>query len=179
MARIARKRKVVEVPPELSELSYQVGKFMEYWGFKRIHGRIWLHLYLASEPLDAGDLIARLGISRALASLSIADLLKYSVIQEVGASPAGTILYHANPHVLKVITHVLRTRERKMLARIHSACNHLEALARPTKTRAGLNEERVHEVRDMAGGAYMVLNAALKYVEGENPELVEWLKTFV
>ena len=175
MARIARKRKTIEIPPELSELSEQIGEFMEYWGFKRIHGRIWLYLYVANEPLDAGDLISRLKISRALASLSIADLMKYEVIQEAEVSAAGTILYRANPEVLKVITHVLRTRERSMLARIHAACDHLQALTKPTKARAGLSEEKVKEVGEMASGAYKVLNSALKYVEGENPELVQWL----
>lgn len=178
MARIARKRRPIEIPPELAELSDQIGDFLEYWGFKKIHGRIWLHLYVAQQPLDAGDLIYRLNISRALVSISITDLLEYSVIQPAGSSSAGTILYRANPELLKVITHVLRIRERKMLARIKSASLHLDELAGSTKERAELSTERVQHVRDITDGAYKLLNFFLKYIEGENPELKQLLKAF-
>lgn len=57
------------LPPELEDLANEVGDFICYWGFKKIHGRLWTHIYLARVPLDAGQLMQRLKVSKALISL--------------------------------------------------------------------------------------------------------------
>ena len=46
--------------PELDELAEFVGEFIQYWGFKRIHGKIWAHLFLSEVPLDATTLVSSL-----------------------------------------------------------------------------------------------------------------------
>jgi DNA-binding transcriptional regulator GbsR (MarR family) len=112
-------------PPELEELASQVGEFIQYWGFKQVHGRIWTHLFLSDHPLDAGDLGKRLKISKALVSMSIADLMEYDVIQEVGRGDQGTTLYRANPDQTKVIFNVLRRRERRLLSSVKAAWQQL------------------------------------------------------
>lgn len=109
------------VPPELEDLANEIGDFICFWGFKKIHGRIWTHLFLSSEALDAGQLMSRLRVSKALISLSLNDLLRYEVIIESQKSSRGTQTYLANPNVLDVILNVLRRRERKMLARAESS----------------------------------------------------------
>jgi two-component system phosphate regulon sensor histidine kinase PhoR len=43
----------------LHSLSEQIGDFIQYWGFKKIHGMIWTHLYLSSTPLSAHELIQK------------------------------------------------------------------------------------------------------------------------
>src|ERR1700730_8342606 len=96
------------LPPELEELAGEVGDFICYWGFKKIHGRLWTHIYLATLPVDAGQLMQRLKVSKALISLYLHDLLKYDVIIESGKSTRSTQTYVANPEVLDVILNVLR-----------------------------------------------------------------------
>lgn len=110
--------KHLRVPPEMEDVASQIGEFIEYWGFKNVHGRIWTHLFLAETPLDASDIVERLCISKALVSMSISDLLEYEVIQFAGKSERSTVLYKANPNVTSVIVNVLRKRERRMLSRI-------------------------------------------------------------
>lgn len=109
------------VPAEFENLADKIGDFLAYWGFKKVHGRIWTHLFTAQNPLDASDLIRRLRISKALVSLTVKDLLFYGVISEAGKSERGTILYRANPNVTEVILNVIRGRERKLLAQIRAA----------------------------------------------------------
>ncbi|MBX9769241.1 MAG: hypothetical protein K2X47_18335 [Bdellovibrionales bacterium] len=109
------------VPAEFENLADKIGEFMAYWGFKKVHGKIWTHLFTAETPLDASDLIKRLHISKALVSLTVKDLLQYEVIFETGKSERGTILYRANPNVTAVILNVIRGRERKLLAQIRAA----------------------------------------------------------
>lgn len=114
--------------PEMKYLSELVGEFMEYWGFKKIHGRIWTFVYLSERPIDAGALIKNLGVSKALISLAMKELLDYNVLIESGMSPEGTRLYTANPDLQKVITNVLRQRERVMMGKVVAAFNHVKKL---------------------------------------------------
>ena len=110
-----------DVPPEFHDLAENIGAFIEYWGFKRVHGRIWTHLFLSDRPLDSGDLVKRLKISKALVSMSVADLMEYDVIRPAGKGAEGTQLFAANPDLTSVIFNVLRQRERKMLGLIEAS----------------------------------------------------------
>jgi DNA-binding transcriptional regulator GbsR (MarR family) len=100
----------------INGLADRVGDFIQYWGFKKIHGRLWTHVYLSKEPLDAAELMRRLDISKSLASITINDLLKYQVILQKGKGPNDTFVYVANPDVRSVILDILRNRETQMLS---------------------------------------------------------------
>ncbi len=159
------------VPPELEELAAEVGDFICYWGFKKIHGRLWTHVYLSKEPLDAGVLMRRLGVSKALISLSLNDLLKYDVIQESGKSPRGTQTYKANPDVLDVILNVLRRRERKMLNKAEAGHKMLSQVRPELIEKAGLHTERIAAMGTMIGQAQ---NALLSLLELATLDLKSW-----
>jgi DNA-binding transcriptional regulator GbsR (MarR family) len=150
------------LPPELEDLANEVGDFICYWGFKKIHGRLWTHIYLASEPLDAGQLMQRLGVSKALISLSLNDLLRYDVIVESGKSTRGTQTYIANPDVLDVILNVLRRRERKMLAKAETSFRMLSSLGLERQQKASLHGERIHALGRMIQQAQNALSSLLE-----------------
>ncbi|MGE0526638.1 MAG: GbsR/MarR family transcriptional regulator [Bdellovibrionales bacterium] len=150
------------VPPELEELANEVGDFICYWGFKRIHGRLWTHIYLSRDPLDAGQLMQRLRVSKALISLSLNDLLRYDVILEAGKSARGTQTYAANPDVLDVILNVLRRRERKMLAKTETSHRMLSMLSPESLDRAQLFPERLQSLGRMIEQAQNALGSLLE-----------------
>jgi len=129
--------------PELEELSEQVGGFIEHWGFKKIHGKIWTHLYLSKSPLDATSLVKRLKVSKALVSFSIHDLLDYDVIREVGRGRGRMVLYEANPDVTAVIVNVLKKRELKMLSDVSLACGSLKAKGPLSQPGIVLDSEKI------------------------------------
>ncbi len=150
-----------KLPPELEDLAEQIGQFIEYWGFKKIHGRIWTHLYLSKDPLDATELRERLKVSKALISMSLADLLEYEVIQELGKGPRGTLVYRANPDVTQVILGVIRKRERKMISQIQAA-HRLVADLKPEDQRAVLlDADRIQSLGTMIQGAQGALEALM------------------
>src|ERR1035437_5061829 len=146
------------LPPELEELAGEVGDFICYWGFKRIHGRLWTHIYLAKVPLDAGRLMQRLKVSKALISLSLNDLLKFDVILEAEKSARGTQTYVANPDVLDVILNVLRRRERKMLSKAETSHKMLSSLSQENFRRANLHSDRIQALGRMIEQAQNALN---------------------
>lgn len=144
-------QRVLGACAELSGLADQIGEFIQYWGFKKVHGRIWAHLFLSKVPFDAMDIRRRLNISKALVSLSVRDLIHYGVIREAGKSERGTILYEANPDIREAIFNVLRTREKKMMARIDSALKLVDALGHETRCQHHLAEERLKGLGDLIG----------------------------
>lgn len=150
------------MPPELDALADEVGDFICYWGFKKVHGRLWTHLFLAKDALDAGQLMGRLKISKALTSLSLNDLLKYEVILEHGKSNRGTQLYIANQDVLDVILNVLRARERKMLARAEISQKMLYQLGESALASARLQADRVESIGRLIGQAQNALTGLLE-----------------
>lgn len=156
----------LRVPPELSDVAEQVGAFMEYWGFKSIHGRIWTHIFLSQEPLDAGALIKRLDVSKALMSMSLAELLDHDVIQIAGKG--STTTYSANPDITHTIMAVLRKRERRMLNRVSSAAKTLP-LGAVGEVR--LNPERVQSLQSMIETAEMTLECLLSL---KNFDFSQW-----
>jgi len=114
--------------PEIDYLAELIGELIEYWGFKHIHGRIWLHLNLSQRPLDAQDLMDRLNVSKALISISMKDLIEYDVVKQAALSQTGTRTYVTNSNINEVIERILRSREKVMLGKIRSAFNNLKQL---------------------------------------------------
>lgn len=150
-----------ELPPELDNLANEIGDIICYWGFKKIHGRLWTHIYLSEEPLDAGQLMQRLKVSKALISLSINDLLRQEVIIESAKSARGTQTYVANPNVLNVIQNVLRRREQKMLARTEASAKQLRELNAASLHEAHLQPTRLVSLTTMIDQAMAALNGLL------------------
>lgn len=114
-------------PFSLNQLAEQIGLFIQYWGFKKIHGQLWTHIYLSANPISALELGKRLEVSKALVSLSIKDLLEYDLILPVESPNKKLKLYIANPDVFTVILEVLKSREAPMLTKIEKTFSALEA----------------------------------------------------
>ena len=154
-------RHLHKVPPEMEELAEQIGSFIEYWGFKKIHGQIWTHIFLAKEPICSTTLVKRLNVSKALISLAIKDLLEYDVIQVAGKGDHRKILFQSNSDLIKVICSVLRMRERKMLAQISSSFKNLKKLKADDKFVCPLDPEKTEELGQMIETAEQTLDSVI------------------
>ncbi|MCO4793526.1 MAG: hypothetical protein KC493_07435 [Bacteriovoracaceae bacterium] len=130
-----------KIPLELDGLCIEVGKFIEYWGFKEIEGRIWCHLLLSSRPLCPQDLIDRTGVSKGLVSLSLSRLIEYDVIRLEYTQGRRTQFFQVNENVTEVIKGVLRTRERKMMAKIENSLSLLKNI--PPEELGNVNLKRL------------------------------------
>ena len=131
------------ITPELVELAEQLGDFMEYWGYKKIHGQIWCHIYLAAAPLDAGDIIDKLGVSKALVSITLKELMQYGVIEEAGKSAKGRRAYKAHSDISKPIFETLRRREQLMISRIIAAYRNLARVPAEELKQAGIQKAKL------------------------------------
>lgn len=95
------------------------GAFIEWWGFRAIHGRVWTLLALTGRPLSQIDIAALLDVSRSLVHGAVNELEAWGLIQRVGKHRRAPIV--AVTEVWPVITQVLRTREWMMIERVRIA----------------------------------------------------------
>ncbi len=90
-----------------------VGGFIEYWGFKAIHGRVWTLLALRTTPLSQTEIAKTLGVSRSLISGAVSELVDYGLVQPVGDHRNAP--YEAVFDMWPTIADVLRRREWMLL----------------------------------------------------------------
>lgn len=107
-----------EAPPPakaLDPLRYQacetVGSVMELWGFKRIHGMVWMCVYLHGRAMAAGEIKDALGISSGLVSMTVHDLEHWGVIHRRQTPGERRDFYDAEANIWRPIMRVLRERE--------------------------------------------------------------------
>ncbi len=143
--------------PELKELETLVGEFIQYWGFKKIHGRIWAHLYTSTTPLDSQTLMSRLKVSKGLMSLAVRDLLEFEVIEPVSVGKHGVTFYQANQDLMLVITNVLRKREAVMISSVSSCLERLAAVNEKDLKQAKIDIAKVDNVKKMTDSAQGLL----------------------
>lgn len=143
---------------ESSELAALIGSFTEYWGFKKIHGKIWTLLFLSDVPRDAGYFIKELRVSKGLISIALKEMIDHKVILKIDKVEAGTQLYEANPSVLEVIFNVLRTRERKLIGEIQSTFSrHKDSL----RQKQDFSPKRIESLGEMIGAATHAIDGFL------------------
>jgi DNA-binding transcriptional regulator GbsR (MarR family) len=86
-----------------------VGAFIEYWGFKAIHGRIWTLLALSTRPLTQVQIADFLDVSRALVSGAVAELMEHGLIRPL--DDRRNAQFEAVVDIWPTISDVLRERE--------------------------------------------------------------------
>lgn len=96
-----------------------VGAFIEYWGFKSIHGRVWTLLALRAEPVAQAEIAHTLGVSRSLVSGAVAELGRLGLVRAVGEHRNAP--YEAVMDFWPTIADVLRGREWMLLERARLA----------------------------------------------------------
>lgn len=96
-----------------------VGAFIEYWGFKSIHGRVWTLLALRARPMAQAEIAATLGVSRSLISGAVAELVSHGLVRATGEHRNAP--YEAVMDFWPTIADVLRGREWMLLERARMA----------------------------------------------------------
>ena len=86
-----------------------VGQFIEYWGFKQVHGRVWTLLALRAQPMAQTEIAHTLGVSRSLISGAVHELTEWGLVRAVGEHRNAP--YEAVMDFWPTISDVLRERE--------------------------------------------------------------------
>jgi DNA-binding transcriptional regulator GbsR (MarR family) len=128
---------------ELDLVVDNIGRFIEYWGFRKIHGKVWGLVYLCSEPISTPDIVSKLGVSKALVSGAINDLLKYKLIEKVGQVKHGGYTYVSTRDLAGVVREVIKNRELILLEEIENDLTVLGKLPKSDKDKLGVSHENI------------------------------------
>ena len=130
------------------------GDFIEYWGFKAIHGRIWAYLAISSQPRSQKELAEALGMSKGSISIAINELTDYGLVKP--SADYRHAPYEAVMDVWPIISGVLREREWMLLetARLtlEGALTELERVqVAATRLRGGATPEQKNSLSGHSG----------------------------
>jgi len=159
------------LPGELSAseraVSDAIGRLMQFWGFKRNMGRVWTVLYLNERPLTAQDLRERLGLSTGAVSMTVTELVRWGVVKKVWIQGERREHFAAEGNLWKMISRVLRERERaEILDTITAMQDALRAIEPQTRSadarvreRAIVQHERIGQLLELARLGKQLLDA--------------------
>jgi DNA-binding transcriptional regulator GbsR (MarR family) len=106
------------------------GRIAQFWGFTRSMGRTFGLLYVVAEPLSQAEIQRRLRISAGNASMTIAALMRWRVVEKVSERSDRSIRYRSETDFWKMISGVLNERERREIRAAIETMNKAEAGAR-------------------------------------------------
>jgi DNA-binding transcriptional regulator GbsR (MarR family) len=161
-----RKKKTGSGHSALIELARAVGDFIRYWGFRRIHGEIWTHLFLSQTPLSGADLVKKLKVSKALISPAIRQLERYQLITKVASADPRVKKYIAESDYKAVIKSILIKRELPMLSEIQNLFHELQIQTKNDPvTSADINKTRLIELQNFTMQANLLVGALISLKE--------------
>jgi DNA-binding transcriptional regulator GbsR (MarR family) len=169
-----------------------VGTVIEFWRFKRNHGRVWALLYLRGSPLTALELQEILDLSKGAVSMVTRELEQWGVVTRVRSPHDSSWRFAAETDLLRMVRRVIEDRELETVQRVRSDLERAEQLAQQRgdvtreelarlgrmKTLARLVERAargfLHTARFDVGGAASVLSGRLP-LEKQRARIVQRL----
>jgi DNA-binding transcriptional regulator GbsR (MarR family) len=142
------------------------GAFIEHWGFKRVQGQIWALVYLADRPLMATEVARALGVSKALVSLAMSELLEYRVLLLADGGDGRSQRLVANENLGEAITAVLRLRETRLLEDARASVVALRSMSPDTRGAIGVDRKRVAAVEQFIQEARRALDLFVVSMNG-------------
>jgi len=106
------------------------GRIAQFWGFTRSMGRTFGLLYVVPAPLTQAEIQRRLRISAGNASMTLAALMRWGVVQKLTVKGDRSVRYSSETDFWKMISGVLNERERKEIRTAIETMNRAEAGAR-------------------------------------------------
>lgn len=95
-----------------------VGDVIEYWGFRKVLGRVWTVLYLWDAPLSAADIGERLQMSAGAVSMALTELQRWEVVRRVWQPGERREYFEAEVNLWKMIAKVISEREQSLARRV-------------------------------------------------------------
>ncbi len=127
-----------------------IGQVMESWGFKKIMGMMWGFLYLCPEPATSKDICQTLGISPALASITLQELQRWGVVKKLSPLGKRRDYYVAEHDVWKMLRRVLREREAAQMENVRTKLQQaISALDQEVQQKADLTSRRTSQFQKL------------------------------
>lgn len=123
-----------------------VGNVIDFWQFKRNHGRVWALLYLRGRALSAAELQSALGLSKGAVSMLARELEQWRVVRRVRTPGDEVWRYAAETDLMRMVGRVISEREATL---VESVRDDLEEAEHLMKAQGGVPVEVQDRLRRM------------------------------
>lgn len=128
-----------------------VGNTIDFWRFKRNHGRVWALLYLRGRPLSAAEIQEQLGLSKGAVSMVTREIEHWGVVHRVRTPGDATWRFAAETDLFKMVRRVIEGREAAFVARVKEDLDDAYEIARARRDVPREVLDRVDRMRTLAG----------------------------
>lgn len=128
-----------------------VGNTIDFWRFKRNHGRTWALLYLRGKPLNAAEIQETLGLSKGAVSMVSRELEQWGVVRRVRTPGDATWRFTAETDLMKMVRRVVEEREAAFVSRVKEDLDDAYAMAKASRSVPSDVLDRVDRMRTLAG----------------------------
>ena len=139
------------LPMWQSLITGAVGDVIEFWGFKRNHGRLWALLYIRNHPMNARQLQEALQLSKGAVSMITRDLEDWNVVQRQRVPDSKAWHFVAEIAFMDMITHVLQQREGQLIARVKTDLDDAYRMAQRQGDVPASTLQRMERMQRLAG----------------------------
>lgn len=149
-----------ELDARVLDVADAIGEFIEYWGFRAIHGRVWALLALHRHPQTQTEVAAQLGVSKSFVSAAVSELAAYGLVEVDESARAARV--RANIDVWPAVTEILRQRELRLIESARDALEAALAAAGPMDDGSPYDLERLEFLRRFAVFARAVVRTLIR-----------------
>lgn len=145
-----------------ARLANEVGEFIAYWGFKKIHGQAWTLIYLSPKPIGAGEITSTLKVSKGLVSVALKELCDYQLVR-IASQPGRKVKrYVAAENVFGIIQSILATRELVLIQSAEKEQQILSEQSNRLPSKVAVSSERLESLGEMIQGAKILVENLLQ-----------------
>lgn len=152
-----------------------LGQLSDYFGFSKVIGQLYGTMLLSDKPLCLDDLVERLDISKASASMNMRTLENLGMVRQVWVrgSNGRRKYYEAETDFLQIISNVLSGREMRdvdralsvMEGNINRLTKAMETMDDENRQLAQVYLDRITKMQALFRFAHLMITAILARVE--------------
>jgi DNA-binding transcriptional regulator GbsR (MarR family) len=119
-----------------------IGDVIEFWGFRKLLGRVWTVLFLEDECLSAEDLMKRLHTSAGSMSTALTELQRWGVVRRVPRLGQRKEYFEAETDFWKMVSRVISDRERTLVRSVRERIEQADGQMRTRPQTPALRKSR-------------------------------------
>jgi DNA-binding transcriptional regulator GbsR (MarR family) len=135
---------------------------IEFWGFKRNHGRVWSLLYVYERPFCATEIQSKLGLSKGAVSMIIRELEWWKVVHRVRVPSSSSWHFIAETDLTRMIANVVSAREQGLVSKAKKDLVEAESLMKEDENVSPEMIKRVARLKKVAKVIDQTLHIFLK-----------------
>lgn len=138
----------MNLPPLVQTFVLHFGEMGSRWGINRTVGQIYALLYLSKEPLNAEDIVERLGVSRSNVSMGLKELQSWNLVR-LQHKPSDRRDYFATPDdIWQIVRTLVEERKKREIDPTMTLLREV-LMQEPASAEERHAQERMREMHDL------------------------------